>query len=391
MARRNDIKKTPKDLRSSKTKGKPSSHSGPAKPQQPSNKRQNPADLRKVPEKTVYNQSRPQKRKKFRGGNYALYYVLGIIVAAVVMIILANTVLFKCAQIDVSGNEKYTAEEIIERSGLQIGENLLHISVSAARDNIVNSLAYVDDAEVKKSFPTKINIVVTEAEKQYCIVDSGVTAAISRKGKILEHCEAGDLPVVKGFEAESTEVGKWLASKTEGKTEIPERIFGAADKTGLKNITEIDMTDKFSVKIKVDNRVILNLGPAEDVESKLRVAVEIIENQLGKDEYVTLLLTNPEKVPVQNNSVPQQSKPVSSSTATSSVSSSSQPNEPNHDPASDPTPEPGADPDPNSDPDPEPDPDPDPDPTSDPESEPDPNPEPEPNPDPAPDPDPTPE
>lgn len=356
MDKRNDLNKTPQQ-RSSNTNGKPSAANVKPKKKkpafgkktarpQPQNARPANAAVRTVPEKAPINKSRPQKRKKFRGGNYVLYYVLGLFVIAVVFVILANTVLFKCATIEVSGAEKYTAEEIVERSGLQIGENLLHINVSSAGDNIVNSLAYIDDAQVKKSFPTKISISVTEAEKQYCIVESGVTAAISRKGKILEHCDVGDLPIVKGFEAESTDVGKWLSSKSEGKTEIPAEIFDKADKAGLKGITEVDVTDKFSVKVKVEDRVILNLGPAEDVERKFRVAVEIIENQLAKDEYVTILLTNPEKVPVQNNTAPQQSKPVSSSSSAASSSDTSQPaSEPGSDPDHDPDMNPDHDPD----------------------------------------------
>ena len=369
MDKRNDLNKTSQQ-RSSDTNGKPSAANVKPKKkklsfgkkktkQHPQNARPANAAARTVPEKTPINKSRPQKRKKFRGGNYVLYYVLGLIVAAIAFVILANTVLFKCATIEVSGHEKYTAEEIAECSGLQIGENLLHINVSSARDNIVNSLAYVDDAQVKKSFPTKISISVTEAEKQYCVVESGVTAAISYKGKILEHCEAGDLPVVKGFEAESTEVGRWLVSKSEGKTEIPAEIFDNADKTGLKGITEVDVTDKFSVKVKVDDRVILNLGPAEDIERKFRVAVEIIENQLAKDEYVTILLTNPEKVPVQNNTSPHQSKPVSSSSSASSSVSPQPAPDPDTEPAPDPDPEPEPEPEPDPEPEPEPEPDPD--------------------------------
>lgn len=267
---------------------------------------------RAVPEKTVQGNTARARRKKFRGGNYVLYYILGLIVIIVVLIILANTVLFNCSSIEVTGADKYTSDEIVRSSGLQLGENLLHIDVAAARDNIINSMAYIDDAEVRKSFPTKISVTVTEAEKRFCIVENGITAAISGKGKILEYCEPGGLPIVRGFEPETTEIGRWLVSLNEGKTEIPAAILENADKAGLKDITEIDISDKFSVKVTVEDRVILSLGPAEELEQKFRVAVEIIENQLGKDEYVTLLLTNPEKVPVQNNSKPQQTQPETS-------------------------------------------------------------------------------
>lgn len=312
-----------------------------------SNKLKNapPAGQRRAPESAA--RTRSSGRKRFRGGNYALYYVLGAIVLTVAFIILANTVLFNCAQITVSGNDKYSEDEIVEKSGVKIGDNLLHIKKSDAERNIIDALAYIDDAKVEKSFPTKVSITVTEAEKQYCVSDGGVTAIISRKGKIIEHGGADGLPLVKGYEPETVEVGKWLSSKTEGKTDIPAEIFEAADAAGLKNITEIDMTDKFSVNIVVENRIILELGPAEKVQSKLLVAVELINKEIGKDEYVTLHLVNPEKVPVQNNSLPRQSKPVSSSTVSSSVSSSS-----------DNTAEPAPEPEPTSEPEPEPAPDP---------------------------------
>ena len=237
----------------------------------------------------------------------------------VVFIVLANTVLFKCATIEVTGEGKYSPEEIIERSGINIGDNLLHIKPAAARENILSSLAYVDDVQVKKSFPTKITINVTEAVRQFCITESGTTVAISRKGKIIEKCTAGELPIVKGYDPQTIEVGQWLSSKTEGKSDIPSMIFEAADAAKLKDITVVDMTDKFDVKITVEDRIILELGSIEDVQSKLLVAAELINNEIGKEEYVTLKLTNPEKVPVHNNSLPHKT-PASTSTSTQTTS-----------------------------------------------------------------------
>lgn len=261
------------------------------------------------------------KRRKFRGGNYTLYYVLVGIVLLVVLIVLANTVLFNCTSISVSGNVRYTEQEIADISGIAIGENLLHINTSAAKKNIVSGLIYVDDVQVKKSFPTQITITVTEAEKQYCVTEGGVTAAISQRGKIIEHCDADGLPVVKGYGAETLEPGAWLASKISGKSEIPDKVFKAADKTGLKDITLIDMTDKFNVKVTVGDRVILELGMADEVEQKFAVAVKLLETEIGKDEYVTVNLTNPEVVPVRNTSIPHNntSSPSVSSSASSSV------------------------------------------------------------------------
>lgn len=261
------------------------------------------------------------KRKKFHRGNYTLYYVLAGIILVIAFVILANTVLFKCASINVSGNDNYDSDEIILASGINIGDNLVQLKTGKAEESIVNSLAYIDAAKVKKSFPTKINITVTEAEKQYCVAADGKTAAISRRGKIVELCEPNGLPVVKGYEPETLEVGTWLKSRTDGKSDIPAEVFSAAEKAGLKNITVVDVSDKFNIEVTVEDRVVLKLGMCEDVVGKLLVAVEIIENQLGETEYVTLQLNNPEKVPVQNNSNPN--KPASSSSSKSPTPASS--------------------------------------------------------------------
>ncbi len=265
--------------------------------------------------------TKPSKRRKYRGGNYTLYYIMAGIVLLVVLIILANTVLFNCTSVIVSGNVRYTEQEIIDASGLKTGENLLHINTSAAKDKIVSELVYIDDAQVKKSFPTQIKITVTEAEKRYCVNESGVTAVISQGGKIIEHGSADGLPMVKGYDAETVELGDWLKSKTSGKSEIPDKIFTAADKTGLKDITLIDMTDKFDVKVTVEDRVVLELGPADEVPQKFAVAVELLKSEIGKEEYVTINLTNPEVVPVRNNSFPQNNNTTVSSVSSPAASS----------------------------------------------------------------------
>lgn len=317
--------KVPKDmLRSTKQKPQSRRQNKPPKmrqnapepraPKQPAQQKPVSSQTQKAVAKAMRSKAAPRKKRRYRGGNYILYYILAGIIVTVVMIVLSNTVLFKCGEIEVVGNKRYSAQEIAARSGLNIGDNLLHADTSAAAERIVNSLAYVDKAEVKKAFPTKFTVTVTEAEKWFAISQNGVTAAISRMGKIIEQGNTDGLTVVKGFEAESIETGKWLKSKTDGKDEIPQLVFDAAEKAGLEKLDEIDMTDKFAVKLSVDGgRVILELGPASEIESKLRVAAAFIKNELGAEESVTVLLSNPEKFAVRNKP-----KPPSSSTSSSS-------------------------------------------------------------------------
>ena len=222
--------------------------------------------------------------------------MLAGVVAITVFAILANTVLFRCNTISVSGNTRYSAEEIAERSMIEMGKNLLHINTHQAADNIVSKLVYVESAKVKRSFPTGIHITVTEAEKWYYIRQGNTTAAVSRGGKIIEHSQPDGFTVFTGYDPDSVDIGIWLKSTTVEKTDIPATILNAVEASSLKNVDEVDLKDRFSIKMYIDGgRVILALGPVDKMQIKLNVANGLIQEEIGPSERVTILLNNPEE------------------------------------------------------------------------------------------------
>ena len=214
----------------------------------------------------------------------------------IVLVILANTVLFRLNTISVSGNTRYTSEEIAERSRIEMGKNLLHINARQAEENIVSSLAYIDEAKVKKSFPTGINITVTEAEKWFYIRQGSTTAAVSYAGKIIEHSYPNGFTVFSGYEPESADIGAWLKSVTDGKTNMPGIILNAIEKASLEDVDEVELEDRFSIKMLIDGgRVILELGTIAQMESKLLVANKLIREEISPSERGTVLVSNPEQ------------------------------------------------------------------------------------------------
>ncbi len=248
--------------------------------------------------RAMNSKSVPHKRHRRRYGSYILYYLLAGVVVVIVFIVLANTLLFNCSSFETEGSIRYTGEELIEKSGIKQGDNLLHIDTKKAEDAIVSSLAYIDTAKVSKVFPTKIKITVVEAEKWYCIEQDGMTAAISRGGKIVEHASAGGLPVITGFEAQTIEVGQMLQSEVHEKNAIPAELLNAAEAAGIDRINSIDITDRFDISILVDNRMTLLLGSAADAGAKLNAAKTVM-GDIAPTEKVSILVTDPEKVAVK--------------------------------------------------------------------------------------------
>lgn len=254
---------------------------------------------------TVHRSSKGRKRGS-RGRNYSLYYMIGIVVIIIVLIILANTVLFKCSSIEVEGNSRYTAEQIIAPSGVETGQNLLHIDTKGAESRIKAALSYIDDVEVKRSLPTKIKITVKEAEKWFLVTSNGVTGAVSRLGRIVELGSVDGLPLVEGYDPADIVPGAMLESKESGKTDIPSLILSKAEEHGITGITNINMTDRFDITIDCENNVTLLLGGVSDIDGKLSEAAAIIAQESSD---VSINLHSLEKVFVRDK-VNEQTQPL---------------------------------------------------------------------------------
>ena len=77
----------------------------------------------------------------------ALFKALAVLVTAVA-ILLAMSVFFKVSRIDVVGAETYSEKEIIDASGIEIGENLFFVDRFEAASRIFANLPYIDNVTV---------------------------------------------------------------------------------------------------------------------------------------------------------------------------------------------------------------------------------------------------
>ena len=117
--------------------------------------------------------------------------------------------------LQVSGEHTYyTAEEIIEASGIELGDNLLTVNKAAVAARIKTALPYVAEVQIKVSLPNTVTLLVTEYEVTYAIRDEqNGWWLINREGRILEPTsaqEADDHICVTGMTICVPEVGQTL-------------------------------------------------------------------------------------------------------------------------------------------------------------------------------------
>ena len=140
-----------------------------------------PAVTQDIPE-VVYTPAPPMGRRK-------LLLHLATVVAVVVALMFCMTIFFRVDldKTTVSGNNKYTAWEVLEASGIEEGEGLLTFSRIAACGRITTALPYIQDARISISLPDTVHIYVVEQEVTYAVEsETGTWWLMSSEGRLIQ-------------------------------------------------------------------------------------------------------------------------------------------------------------------------------------------------------------
>lgn len=107
------------------------------------------------------HRSRTRRRNR---GRFGPLFKLLCILAVVVALTAGATVFFRVERVSVSGNQRYTQEEIIAASGIQLGDNLYSLNKVRIGRNIRTTLPYIGELTINRALPSTIVIKVTEWE-----------------------------------------------------------------------------------------------------------------------------------------------------------------------------------------------------------------------------------
>ena len=102
-----------------------------------------------------------QKQRKLRGRiSLALKILCGVgVVAALTM---GATVFFRVENIAVTGNNRYTQEEIVAASGIRMGDNLFHMNKFQIEGELRHGLPYLEEVVINRQLPNGVCIEVQE-------------------------------------------------------------------------------------------------------------------------------------------------------------------------------------------------------------------------------------
>lgn len=232
-------------------------------------------------------------RRRRRKRNLSLYYLLIFIISALVLFILSRTVLFRINEFVITGNEKYSAAQILSAGNLSTGKNMYNINTDKVERKIMETLIYIENISVKRKLPDKMIITVEEAEPFACCRYEGSRyAVVSRSRRYLETEQASpraELMQIYGLDLTGVSLGKQLESKDPNKISIVTDLLDAIEKNCPGKISYIDITDRTDIMLGYEGRIDVEFGSSLDYEYKLRyikaIADELDPNITGRIIY----------------------------------------------------------------------------------------------------------
>ena len=135
----------------------------PAPVRKPVARKHQPKSASKQPTpEVVYTQPGPFNRNR-------LLLRLATVVAVVLALVFGISIFFKVDTITVAGNEKYSGWEVMEASGIRIGDNLLGLNDAKITGNIISDLPYVSAVRIGIKLPDTVKIEIVELDVVYSV------------------------------------------------------------------------------------------------------------------------------------------------------------------------------------------------------------------------------
>ena len=280
-------------------------------------RRRTPAkkEKRSIAQDVVYLPPKPFSRNR-------LLLRLATVVAVVLALVLGISVFFKVETVMVSGNQKYSADAILEASGIREGDNLLTFSRAKAGGKIIGTLPFVENVRFGIKLPGTVNIEITEVEVGYAVADAnGSWWLISSAGRVLEQLSSGantGYTNMIGVKLDTPTVGDQAIALEEDQPQMDEagnlipvtvtaekRLFTARnilqylEQNGIiGEAAFVDVTELGDIHMQYGRRYQVKLGDDTQLGYKisfLKAAVTRVE-QMYPYSTGTLDISNPEAI-----------------------------------------------------------------------------------------------
>ena len=206
-----------------------------------------------------------------------------IIILGIICIFIAFSPIFNITYIEVINNNNISQEKIESVSGISLDTNIFRINSSEVKNNLK---MYLENVNIKRSFPNKIILDVKERTAKCLIEFAGGYIQVDSQGYMIEAVkEKEDLPVLIGISTklEDIAVGKRLIEEDLKKLETVMKIIEISKSNDIYSlITKIDISKADDYKLILESeQKIVYLGDCSNLPTRILYLCSILEKKKG--------------------------------------------------------------------------------------------------------------
>lgn len=235
-----------------------------------------------------------RNRQRRRRGRFGFLYKLLSFLVIFAAILIGCVVFFRVNQIVVTGNSRYSAQEIIDASGVESGDNLFLVNRPQTAQSILRQLPYVENAVPVHRLPDTVELHITECVPTAAIWSGGSWWLLDARGKLLEEGNStitGALPEVRGLDPVDPSVGEWLKVDIAQQTRLEglQQLLTALKGRGMAgNVTEfIDLSASNVIRFGFGEELTVAVPVEGNFELRVYSLQQTLETFAMQGETVT--------------------------------------------------------------------------------------------------------
>lgn len=218
-----------------------------------------------------------EKKRKQRRRRIIEWFVFTALIFVAIFIVASLTVLFHIETVTVSGETRYSAEEIIEASGIETGDNLWLTKTSDVSSAVSQQLPYIGKVKLSRKIPSSITVVVEETEAAYAVAKGKRYILVDKTDKILElnAKKSGKAVVIGGLKLSDPEPGQKVQTETPENYQAAKDILKCAEENKIK-LVRANVSDLNNISAVCSDIIRLDFGSATQLSEKMQMANEVM-------------------------------------------------------------------------------------------------------------------
>lgn len=231
-------------------------------------------------------------RRRRNRGRFAVLYRLLTFVVICGAIIAALALFFKVNNVEVSGNSAYEAQEIMDSSGITVGQNLFFMNKYEVASRITGKLPYVESVVITRRLPDVLCIHVNESQSIAAIEQDGKIWLLSGSGKVVDckdKVKESKCTMITGVELTDPKIGATITTDGDHQAALDNLLpllEQLTKKEMLGNTQSIDLTDPAYITIHYLKRFDVQIPANADLDYKLNYLLAVVDrledNEKGK-------------------------------------------------------------------------------------------------------------